>query len=148
MDGNLGNLKASFHTIVLFECAAGRSTGSAAPVAGHDLPLGAAVKRVRVPCSGKLQPEHLLKAFEGGADIVVILTCRDGDCRYLEGRKRIERRLDYVRGLLDEIGLGGNRLVLRERALEENREEALEGLTASLSANPLRRTIDERAQVR
>ena len=69
---------------------------------------------ISVPCSGRLQPEHFLKAFEAGADIVLVVTCRDGDCRYLEGRRRVQQRIDYVRGLLDEVGLGGERLVLLE----------------------------------
>ena len=109
------NAAAAQRNIVVFECAATPATGGASggPTPPGQLPF--ATQKIRVPCSGKLQPEHLLKAFEAGADLVVVLTCRDGDCRYLEGRRRIERRVDYVRGLLDEIGLGGKRLLLLDR---------------------------------
>jgi coenzyme F420-reducing hydrogenase delta subunit len=67
---------------------------------------------VVVPCTGKLQPEHLLKAFEAGTDLVCILACEADNCHYLEGSRRAQRRVEYVRGLLDELGLGGERLLL------------------------------------
>jgi coenzyme F420-reducing hydrogenase delta subunit len=73
---------------------------------------------------------------------VVVLTCRDRDCHYLEGRRRIERRVDYVRGLLDEIGLGGRRLVLLDRSCNSQANdtwEALAALRADLTASPLGR---------
>jgi coenzyme F420-reducing hydrogenase delta subunit len=69
-------------------------------------------EEVVVPCTGKLQPEHLLKAFESGADLVCVIACDDGNCHYLEGNRRATRRVEYVRGLLDEMGLGGARLLM------------------------------------
>ena len=111
----------------------------------HDIP---------VPCSGRLQPEHFLKAFEAGADIVLVVTCRDGDCRYLEGRRRVQQRIDYVRGLLDEVGLGGERLVLLESPAgsdggtdatqqSDMMHEALAAALVGLAPNPLGRSSDE-----
>lgn len=70
------------------------------------------VHEVAVPCTGKLQPEHLLKAFEAGADIVCVMACAEDNCHYLEGSRRMSRRADYVRGLLDELGLGSERLMV------------------------------------
>jgi hypothetical protein len=70
------------------------------------------VRDIALPCTGRLQPEHILKAFETGADAVCVITCAGDDCRYLEGSRRAERRVEYVRGLLDEIGLGGERLLV------------------------------------
>ena len=61
---------------------------------------------------GRLQPEHVLKAFESGADIVCAVACEEDNCHYLEGSKRCARRVDYLRSILDEIGLGGERLML------------------------------------
>ena len=69
------------------------------------------VHEVALPCTGRLQPEHLLKAFEAGADAVCVITCAGDNCHYLEGSRRAERRVEYVRELLDEIGLGGERLL-------------------------------------
>jgi F420-non-reducing hydrogenase iron-sulfur subunit len=68
------------------------------------------VKEVVVPCAGRLQPEHLLKVFEDGADAVGVICCEEGNCHHLEGNRRCSRRLDHVDGLLKQIGLGGNRL--------------------------------------
>ena len=137
-----GNLQTAVRNIVVFECAEAAPSNGVRQAATTALPLHCATQTIRVPCSGKLQPEHLLKAFEAGADLVVVLTCSDGDCRYLEGRRRIERRIDYVRGLLDEIGLGAERLLL----LDERRDfqvgglsEALASAQADLTASPLGR---------
>ena len=70
------------------------------------------VKEVVVPCAGRLQPEHFLKAFEDGADAIGVFCCEEGNCHHLEGNQRCARRLDHVNGLLDQVGLGGNRLMI------------------------------------
>jgi F420-non-reducing hydrogenase iron-sulfur subunit len=70
------------------------------------------VRQVLVPCSGRLQPEHVLKAFESGADLVFTVSCEKDNCQYLQGSERWARRADYVRTILDEVGLGGERLMV------------------------------------
>ncbi len=70
------------------------------------------MKEVVVPCTGRIQPEHLLRAFEAGAEMVCVVACEEDDCHYLEGSCRAARRCEYVGGLLEEIGLGRERLVL------------------------------------
>src|SRR5512140_3188435 len=42
------------------------------------------VQEVEVPCSGRLQPEHLLRPFEAGVDAVVVVACEEANCHYLE----------------------------------------------------------------
>jgi coenzyme F420-reducing hydrogenase delta subunit len=54
----------------------------------------------------------LLRAFEAGADAVVVMVCPEGACRYVEGNLRAKRRVLWVQKVLDEIGLGGRRLAL------------------------------------
>ena len=68
------------------------------------------VKIVRVPCSGKVDTIHILKAFEKGADGVYVAGCLDGDCHFKNGNIRASRRVASVKDLLDEIGIGGERL--------------------------------------
>lgn len=63
------------------------------------------LKTISLPCSGKLELIYLLKAFESGADGVVLVTCKKGECRYLEGNLRAQKRTGSVRALLEEIGL-------------------------------------------
>jgi coenzyme F420-reducing hydrogenase delta subunit len=70
------------------------------------------VEEVLLPCTGRLQPEHVLKAFETGARLVCVIACREDNCHYLEGSRRCARRVEYVRGILDEVGLGAERLLL------------------------------------
>ncbi len=84
---------------------------AAADLAGAmHLQYPASVRIVRLPCSGKTDVLYLLKAFESGLDAVFVVGCKKGMCHYLEGNYNAERRVKYVKGLLDEIGLGGERL--------------------------------------
>ena len=69
-------------------------------------------KTISLPCSGKLELIYLLKAFESGADGVVLITCKHGECRYLEGNLRAQKRTEAVRALLEEIGLDKGRMKL------------------------------------
>lgn len=70
------------------------------------------VSEVVVPCAGRLQPEHFLKAFEDGADAIGVVCCEEGNCHHLEGNRRCGRRIEHVNGLLEQIGLGANRLMI------------------------------------
>lgn len=54
----------------------------------------------------------LLRAFEAGADAAAVFVCLEGQCRHLEGNIRAKKRVNFVKNLLDEIGLGGRRLSL------------------------------------
>ena len=69
-------------------------------------------EQIVVPCTGRLQPEHILKAFESGASVVSVIACQENNCQYIEGSRRCSLRVDFVRSILDEIGLGGGRLLL------------------------------------
>jgi F420-non-reducing hydrogenase iron-sulfur subunit len=68
------------------------------------------VKLFRFPCTGKVDVEHILKAFEEGADGVYIVACPIGNCHHVHGNVRATRRLDYARELLEEVGIEGERV--------------------------------------
>lgn len=68
--------------------------------------------QIVVPCTGRLQPEHILKAFESGASVVSVIACEENNCQYIEGSKRCSLRVGFVRSILEEIGLGEGRLLL------------------------------------
>lgn len=68
------------------------------------------VKLFRFPCTGKVDVEYILKAFEEGADGVYVVACPIGNCHHVHGNVRATKRLDYARHLLEEIGLEGDRL--------------------------------------
>ncbi len=70
------------------------------------------LKIIPLPCSGKIDILYLTKAFETGADGVAVVTCRQGECRYLEGNLRARKRVEVIEELLEEIGLGNGRAVV------------------------------------
>jgi hypothetical protein len=59
-----------------------------------------------------LQPEHVLKTLEDGADAVAVICCEEGNCHHLEGNRRCAHRLEHVGKMIEEIGLGTGRLLL------------------------------------
>jgi F420-non-reducing hydrogenase iron-sulfur subunit len=69
------------------------------------------VRQVSVPCTGRLQPENVLRAFEAGSSIVAVVACREDNCHYMEGSRRCSRRIEYIRSILKEIGLEEERLL-------------------------------------
>lgn len=68
------------------------------------------VKIVRVPCSGKVDTIHILKAFEAGADGVYVAGCLEGDCHFKNGNVRAAKRVAHARKLLADIGIEPERL--------------------------------------
>jgi F420-non-reducing hydrogenase iron-sulfur subunit len=68
------------------------------------------VRVVRLLCTGKTDPIFFLKAFEGGADGVFVAGCMEGNCHFVEGNLRAKKRVLHAKGLLDEVGIGGERL--------------------------------------
>jgi coenzyme F420-reducing hydrogenase delta subunit len=68
------------------------------------------VKIIRVPCTGKVDAIHLLRAIQMGADGVYVVGCLEGTCHYNEGNFRARERVEYVRSLLEEIGIEGDRV--------------------------------------
>ncbi len=68
------------------------------------------VKFVRMPCTGKTDVRYLLEAFEQGADGVYVVACPIGNCHHVRGNERGLARLKRAKKILDEIGLGGDRL--------------------------------------
>lgn len=68
------------------------------------------VRIVHLPCTGKVEMEHLLAAFEMGADGVLVAGCLEGGCHFVEGNLRAKRRTAMVRQMMDEMGLESERL--------------------------------------
>jgi coenzyme F420-reducing hydrogenase delta subunit len=68
------------------------------------------IKIIHVPCSGKVDILHLLRAIQKGADGAYIVGCLEGSCHYNEGNYRARERVEYVQTLLEEIGLEGDRV--------------------------------------
>ena len=71
---------------------------------------GIVVKFFAMPCSSKVESPHLMKVLERGADAVEIVACPDGQCRFLEGNVRAEKRIARLRTFLNQITLGEERI--------------------------------------
>lgn len=102
-------MKSDFKPIItIFHCT---------NVLRDDVPLASLdnnveVRSIRLPCSSMVKDVYLLRAYEAGADAVVVLTCPVGKCRYVDGNIRAGKRVKRLQSLLDEIGLDGQRLSL------------------------------------
>lgn len=65
---------------------------------------------IRMPCTGRLEVEYFLRAFENGADGVLVAGCEEGSCHFAEGNLMAKRRTNYTRALLAEAGFEKERL--------------------------------------
>lgn len=84
---------------------------SAADLAGSlRLQYPPTVRMIEQPCSGKVDIRLLLQAFEDGADGVYVAGCLEGDCHFLKGNIRAKKRVNAAKKILDQIGIGGERL--------------------------------------
>ena len=63
------------------------------------------VKIIRVPCSCRVNPMFILRAFEKGADGVILCGCHPGDCHYSTGNYYARRRMALLFSMLDYIGV-------------------------------------------
>lgn len=68
------------------------------------------VKIVRVMCSGMVSPIYILKAFEGGADGVLVAGCHHSDCHYIDGPVKCDATVDKLGKVLHVLGLEDERL--------------------------------------
>lgn len=128
--------------ITVFHCINSLGEGDASPLAGGD---GFESKFVKLPCSSMVKDVFLLRAFEAGADAVVVLVCPVGACRYVEGNLRAQKRVRWVQNLLDDIGLNGRRLSLfnlqpGDAAAAERIVQGVLALVADLGRNPVSRS--------
>lgn len=142
MSGN-GNNKAFEPEITVFTCnyCAYMSADTAGALRLQYPPN---IKLVRLPCTGKTEVAYILQAFEQGADGVYVVGCPLGNCHHVRGNERGRARVERVRKLLDEIGLGGERLEMffvsggMGATFARHAEEMTERIRA-LGPNPLRR---------
>jgi F420-non-reducing hydrogenase iron-sulfur subunit len=70
------------------------------------------VKIIRVPCSGRISPELVLRSFREGADGVMVLGCHIGDCHYSTGNHRTAKRMPILKNLLEYTGIESERLYI------------------------------------
>ena len=97
--------------IVVFACNwcsyAGADTAGVARIAQEPH-----FRIIRVMCSGRIHPGFVLRAFEKGADGVLVSGCHPGDCHYVAGNKHAVKQFDKTSNVVKLLGLGRERLRL------------------------------------
>lgn len=69
------------------------------------MPYPPNVHIIKVMCTGRIDPEFVLKAFASGADGVVVLACHPGDCHYKEGNIKAAQRHGMLQRILEQLGI-------------------------------------------
>ncbi len=96
-------------TIVAFLCNWCSYAG--ADLAGTSrLQYPASIRVIRVPCSGRINPQYIIKALADGADGVMVSGCHPGDCHYLTGNMYARRRFTALKQLLTLTGIHPDRV--------------------------------------
>lgn len=67
---------------------------------------------LRVMCSSRIDPQHILHAFKEGADGIFMGGCHPGDCHYVEGNYKTLRRIMLFKNMLEDLGINKDRLRL------------------------------------
>jgi coenzyme F420-reducing hydrogenase delta subunit len=68
------------------------------------------IRIICLPCTGKVDLIHILRAFEKGADGVCVVGCMEGACQFNSGNLRARKRVMQAREILEKIGIGGERV--------------------------------------
>ena len=68
------------------------------------------VRIIRTPCTGRLEIDYYMKAFENGIDGVLVAGCEEGSCHFKDGNLLAKRRVNSIRTVLAEAGIESERL--------------------------------------
>lgn len=124
---------------------------AAADLAGSKrMQYPANVRVIHAPCTGKIEMEHILAAFEKGVDGILVAGCLEGGCHFIEGNLRARKRTDHIREMLDQIGVGRDRLkmVNLSAAMAPTFVQSVKDIVEavrSLGPNPLKASTKESA---
>jgi coenzyme F420-reducing hydrogenase delta subunit len=108
------------------------------------------LKIIRVPCSGRVSPELVMRTFREGADGVMMLGCHIGDCHYSTGNHRTARRMPLLKALLEFTGIEPERFLAKWVAASEGGllAETVQEFTEKLRQLPPLQEVLERANPR
>jgi len=83
------------------------------------------IRAIMMPCSSKIEVSYILRILESGADAVEVVACPEKSCKFLVGSFRAERRVEYIRDLLEKIGYEPERVGI-SRKLSQSPEKLIE----------------------
>jgi F420-non-reducing hydrogenase iron-sulfur subunit len=108
------------------------------------------IRIIFMPCTGKVDLIHILRAFEKGADGVYVAGCLEGECHYNRGNIRARKRVEQAKQILETIGIGGERVEMYNLSSSEAprfaqiAQEMTEKIYA-LGPNPIKLAKDRKA---
>jgi F420-non-reducing hydrogenase iron-sulfur subunit len=102
------------------------------------------LKIIMMPCTGRVDIIHMLKAFEGGADAVFVAGCLEGECHYLRGNIQAKKRVNKLKKDFAQMGLEPERIEMFNLSSSEGPKFAaiakeMVERTYRLGPSPLRR---------
>ncbi|MFW5878348.1 MAG: hydrogenase iron-sulfur subunit [Myxococcota bacterium] len=107
--------------IVAFVCNWCTYTG--ADLAGTSrIQMASNVRMIRLPCTGRIDPLFIIKAFERGADGVIVSGCHPGDCHYSKGNYHARRRFAIFREIMGFMGIDLDRVTFSWVSASEGRK--------------------------
>jgi len=107
--------------IIAFVCNWCTYTG--ADLAGTSrIQMAPNVRIIRLPCTGRIDPLFIVKAFERGADGVIVSGCHPGDCHYSSGNFHARRRFAVAREIMGFFGIDTGRVVFSWVSASEGRK--------------------------
>ncbi|MBI5570014.1 MAG: hydrogenase iron-sulfur subunit [Desulfomonile tiedjei] len=101
---------ADFEPVIVAFCCHYCAYGAADLAGSMRLEYPPNIRVIRLPCTGKVTPRFLLRAFEKGADGVYVAGCLEGDCHFMHGNLVAKPRVNYTKKLIQEVGLEPERL--------------------------------------
>jgi coenzyme F420-reducing hydrogenase delta subunit len=104
------------------------------------------VRIIRTPCTGRLEVEYYMKAFENGADGVLVAGCLEGGCHFIEGNLIAKKRVKSIQKILEECGLEKERLQMinNSAAMAKNLVDAINlmiSVVKQLGPSPVNKKI-------
>ena len=105
MQVNETNENKEFTPLIVAFCCNWCSYAGADLAGSSRLNYPANVKIIRVPCFCRVNPLFILRAFERGADGVILCGCHPGDCHYTTGNYYARRRMTLLFSMLDYLGI-------------------------------------------
>ncbi len=105
------------------------------------------VRIIRTPCTGRLETEYYMRAFENGADGVLVAGCLEGGCHFIDGNLFAKKRVNSIQVILEESGIEKERLrmINNSAAMATNLVSAINEMVNTvkeLGPNPVRKTND------
>jgi coenzyme F420-reducing hydrogenase delta subunit len=94
------------------------------------------VRVIRVMCSGRMNPSFVIRAFQDGADGVMVAGCHPGDCHYIQGNLYARRRYSLLAGVFGFLGIERDRFLMSWVSASEGGRfaELVTGLTERVRA--------------